>query len=183
MRKWNAFLSAGILLLFFIHAVTGAFQLAGIYPGGSKLLSVLAMIMVIFMAFHALIGIILTGKTLRALKKAGVSYFRENRLFWARRISGFAVMVLVFFHIALFAVSGEEVFRLRFFGEADLVIQLLFLLAVALHVISNVKPLLISFGIRSLKDFCADMLIILSAILILAGAGFFVYYLRWNAVL
>lgn len=180
MRKWNAILCAGILILFCVHAVAGAFVLAGIFSGGNRLLSALTWLMVVFIVFHAVLGVKLTVNSILACKKAGISYFRENKVFWARRISGFATLLLMGFHIALFSVSGNGAFRLNFFGEVDLVIELLFLAAVAVHVISNVKPLLLSFGVKDLREFAVDLLILFSVFLIVAGVAFFLYYLRWN---
>lgn len=180
MRKWNAVISAAILILFVIHAAAGVFQLSGLYPGGQAVLSALTRIMLTLLVLHAVFGIILTVRTLRTCRESGISYFRGNKLFWARRISGFAVLLLIFFHVMTFLSTGSGAFRLPYFGGGALTIQLLFVAAVAVHVIANVKPILISFGIRNFKEFAADILIILSVILIFAGVAFFLYYLRWN---
>ena len=48
--------------------------------------------------------------------------------------------------------------------------------------ITNVKPMLISFGVHSLKPRAGDILFFLSILLVLFIIGFIVYYLRWNTI-
>lgn len=177
MRKWNAILTAAILVLFLAHAILGGFQLLGV---GSTALRAVAWAAVGLVAVHTALGIKLTADTLRVRKRTGVGYFRENTLFWARRISGFAVMVLLVFHLTAFGDSSGAAYRLAWFDTAKLVTQLLLVAAVALHVLSNVKPMLISFGIRGLKERAGDILVILSVVMLFLAAAFIVYYLRWN---
>ena len=178
MRKWNAILTAAILLLFLVHAVLGGFQLLGV---GSTAVKIIAWICVGLIAVHTVIGAKLTADTLRVRKKTGVGYFRENTLFWARRVSGFAVMVLLAFHLTAFGDNSGAQYRLAWFDTGKLITQILLVAAIALHVLSNVRPMLISFGIRSLKERAGDILVILSAVMLFLAAAFIVYYLRWNS--
>jgi hypothetical protein len=180
MRKINAILSMAIMALFLVHMVAGILELSGLMAGGSAVLSVVAWVMAALIAVHAIIGIKLSADSIIACKKAGVSYFRENKLFWARRISGFAVMVFLIVHILIFRGSTQGGFyRLNLFAGAQLVSQILMVLSIAVHVITNVKPSLISLGIRSLREYAVDILLVLSLLLLIAGAAFVVYYLRW----
>ena len=181
MRKLNAILSAAILVLFVAHGVTGGFQLAGILPGGARILKVMARALVTLIIVHGAIGIKFTLDTLRAQKKAGVSYFRENRLFWARRISGFAVFFLMLFHMVLFLGTGAgDVVRLSPFEMPQLLLHLLLIASIALHVIANVRPMLIAFGIARMKEIAADLIIIFAVLLVFMGSAFLVYYFRWG---
>ena len=79
MRRWNARISAAILVLLVLHVIAGSFQLWGLLPGGKLWLTVLAWTMTALIGVHAVIGCILTAQTLRAVKRSGVQYFRENR--------------------------------------------------------------------------------------------------------
>mgnify|MGYP002627175673 CR=1 FL=1 len=178
MRKLNAVLTAAIMLLFLAHAILGGFQLLGV---GSTAVKALAWICVGLIAVHTVIGIRLTADTLRVRKKTGVGYFRENTLFCARRVSGFAVMVLLVFHITAFGDNSGAQYRLRWFDTAKLITQLLLTGTLALHILSNVKPVLISFGVRRLKERAGDILLILSVLLLFMAAAFIVYYIRWNS--
>ena len=181
MRKFNAMLTSAIMVLFLVHAVAGGFQLAGWLPGGSAVLKIAAWTMTALIAVHTVIGIKLTADTLRAIKSSGASYYKENRLFWLRRISGFAVMLFLITHVLIFVGQGEgSSYRLSLFEGAQLASQLLLVLSLALHIISNVKPAMLSFGIKSYKELGLDLLVVLSVLLLLIGGAFVVYYLRWN---
>ena len=177
MRKANAVITAVMMLLFVIHGVMGAFQLIGVGGIWHKVIARTAAGLCII---HAVIGVKLTVDTIRASKKAGVSYFRENRIFWARRISGFAVLVMLFFHIGAFTTYVDSAVRLLPFGGARLAAQIALVICIAVHIITNVKPMLISFGIKSLKAYAADILFVVSILLLFMAAAFVIYFLRWN---
>ncbi|HBI85093.1 MAG TPA: pilus assembly protein PilX [Ruminococcus sp.] len=180
MRKVNAILSAAILVLFLVHAIAGGFQLAGLMAGGKTWLSVLARFMTALIAAHIGIGVKLTADTLRIAKRSGAHYYKENRLFWLRRISGFAIVVFIAFHLLIFMGKSGEVFRLHVFAGAELVTQILLVLTVAVHVLANIRPLMLALGVRGWKELFTDILIVLSVILLLAGLSFIAYYIRWN---
>ena len=180
MRKLNAVLSMGILALFIVHAIAGAFQLSGIIPGGSVIMEKIAQVMVCLIFIHFIIGIKLTADTFPAIKKSGTSYFKENKLFCIMRISGLAVMLFVIFHIMIFLGTNNGAYRLNLFEGIQLASQLLLVLSVAVHVITNIKPLMISFGAKSYKVFLTDIILILSVLLVFMGIAFVIYYLRWN---
>ena len=183
VRKWNAVLSAAIVILLLVHMVAGAMQMTGMLQGGIAWLKVLARVMFCLIGLHMLIGIKLTADTLCLQKKAGTSYPKQNRLFRARRISGFALLALVASH--LIALSGKMengAFRLHEFGTAELVTQILLVVSLAVHILTNLTPMLIGLGIRSFRKFLPDLLLILSVLLLAAGAAFAVYFIRWNAM-
>lgn len=179
MRKWNTLLSICIIILFLIHAVAGGFQLMGLLPGGNGILSVLAKILLLLITIHAVIGVKLTWDSMAACKKSGVSYYKENRLFWARRISGFAVMLFILIHVILFLGKNDGAYRLNYFGSFQLATQILMVLSLAIHMITNINPLMISFGVLKMKEYAVDILVVLSGILLFTGTGFVIYYIRW----
>lgn len=183
MRKANALLSMGILALFLVHAVLGGFQLAGILQGGSRILMILAWLMTALIAAHTVLGCILTVQTLSAQKKSGAAYLKENRLFWTRRISGFAVMLLILTHIVIFLGNSESgVYRLNLFGTVQMISQILLVLAIAVHVLTNIKPLMIALGVRGFREFFTDILLVISVLLCFCGIAFLIYYLRWQQI-
>ncbi len=179
MRKCNVLMTVIIFALFIVHAVCGSLNLMNIAP---ILTGSLARVMLTLILIHAVISIIFTVKSIMIAKKTGAPYFKENRLFWARRISGFVILLLVFFHITAFGEVVDGVFKLSFFSAYKLTTQLLLVLSVGVHIITNVKPVLISLGIRKLKPRAADILFFISIILALASIGFIVYFIRWNFV-
>lgn len=183
MRKINARLSAAIMGLFLIHMVWGVFVMLGIVAGGNPVFRILTYLMSAMIALHILIGCKLTYDTLTAIKKSGVSYAGANRLFWIRRISGFAMVVFVAAHIWLF--SGRELegaFLMPHFNVMALLTQIGMVLSLLVHLTTNIRPLKIALGIEDRKDFKTDVLIVLSVLLLLAGGAFVLYFLRWRAV-
>ena len=183
MRKWNALISMGILVLFLIHAVAGALQMAGFLSGGSAVMGIMAWVMLALIALHVIIGCKLTADTLRSIKKSGVSYPKENRLFWVRRISGFAVMAFIVCHLLIFMGNERDgVVRLHPFEGVQLVTQILLVLSIAVHVLTNIRPLMIALGERKFQKLLLDALIVLAGLLLAAGVGFVIYFIRWNAV-
>ena len=180
MRKWNAITAMAVLVLFIIHAIAGAMIMTGMMEGGKTFLLILTDIMVALICLHIVFGVIFTGQTMKACKKSGVSYFKNNKLFWTRRISGFVIILFIIFHLMIFAGSDGGVFRLHLFAGAQLITQLLLVASIAVHIITNVRPVLIAFGIRKLKPRAVDILFVLSVILGFIAAAFIIYYLRWN---
>ena len=110
MRRFNAILTAAILLLLLVHAILGSFQLLGV---GDTAVKGIAWTAAGLILLHTAIGVKYTADTLRVRKKTGAGYVRENKLFWARRVSGFAVMVLLFFHFTAFGDSSGSVTSAR----------------------------------------------------------------------
>lgn len=179
MRRLNAILSAVILAMFVIHGFLGALNMLDVAVVITK---VMARIMVVLVAVHAVLGGILTVKAIRTRRVTKAPYWKENALFWARRISGVAIVILLVFHVTTFLSASGSVFSLSFFDGFRLTANILLVLSIAVHVITNVKPMLISFGIRRLRPRVGDILFVLSILLILFVIGFIVYYIRWNTI-
>jgi succinate dehydrogenase/fumarate reductase cytochrome b subunit len=180
VRKINAVVSVGIIGLFLIHGIAGGFQMMGFIPGGQAWMEALAWMMVVLVVVHMVIGLWLTVLTIQISKRAKACYVRENLLFWIRRVSGFAVMLLVFWHFALFAQTGEGVFRLANFGTPEMIGQLLLVLALAVHLLCNIRPLSVALGLYGGKGYGRDLLLIFSVVLAFLALAFVVYDLRWN---
>lgn len=179
MRKWNGIITAVILILFLLHGIMGSFQLMGV--GGTALKGI-AWLSVALTAVHALISLKLTADTIRAVKKTGAPYIRRNLLFWARRVSGFALLVLLVFHMTAFSEGGGGTYRLKWFNDGKLVTQILLVCALGIHVGSNILPSLITFGIRDQREKAGRIFFALSVLLLFMAAAFILYYLRWNRI-
>ncbi|MBP1534535.1 MAG: hypothetical protein IK999_10500 [Ruminococcus sp.] len=46
--------------------------------------------------------------------------------------------------------------------------------------ISNIKPLMLGLGAKDHKALGADMLFVISVMLLLSGIAFVIYYIRWR---
>ena len=166
-----------MLALFVLHGVLGTLNMMNIAP---IIVKALSRTMLALIGVHALISIGLSVKAVVTAAKTHAPYFRQNRLFWARRLSGALIMLLVFFHMTAFGYTSGGVFRLVPFDVFRLITQLLFLLSVALHIITNVKPMLITFGVRKLRPKAGDILFFVSAAMLFMAVGFIIYYIRWQ---
>ena len=177
MRKWNTILSVLMLLIFMIHGIMGSFMLNGV---GSSAGKILAWIGVGILAVHTVMGTVLTVQSLRAAKQSGKMYLKQNAIFWARRASGMAILILLFFHIGLFGKVQNGTYILFPFTTVKMVTQLLFVAAIFIHVFINIRPLLVSLGIISYKERRGDIYLILSALLLFIAGSVIFYYIGWQ---
>ena len=157
-----------------LHGLMGSFMLLGI---GSSAGKILAWVGVAVLAAHTVIGVILTINTLKISKNAGNSYLKQNAVFWARRASGLAILILMFFHIGLFGGVQDGIYILFPFTTVKLITQLLLVAALFIHLFINIRPLLVSLGIISYKERRGDIYLILSVLLLFsAGAVIILLY-------
>lgn len=178
MRRLNIFIVAAIFISFAAHAVMGALRL---YGSDANALPVMAFVCAGLIGVHVVVTTILTCQTLKARRLSGAGYFRHNLLFWARRISGFTILIPLVMHIIIMSGSHDGAFRLLEFNGGRLASQIIFIVTLGFHILTNIQPALISLGIRSVKAFSADILFLISVILLFAAGAFCVYYFRWMA--
>lgn len=118
---------------FMIHGIMGSFMLNGVGSSAGKLL---AWIGVGILVVHTVIGVILTVQSLQTAKQSGKMYLKQNAIFWARRASGLAILILLFFHIGLFGKVQNGTYILLPFTTVKMVTQLLFVAAIFVHILS-----------------------------------------------
>lgn len=179
MRKINTILSLALLIIIALHGIMGSFMMLGI---GSSAGKILAWTGVAVLSAHTVIGVILTIQTLKVSKKTGSSYLKQNAVFWARRASGLAILLLMFFHIGLFGGVQDGVYILFPFTTVKLIAQLLLIASVFIHLFINVRPLLISLGIMSDKEKRGDIYLILSVLLLFCAGAVIIYYIGWHTL-
>ena len=179
MKRANALISAAILVLFVIHGLGNALQLMDV---GSIVPALIGWAMLALVGVHAVIGVVLTAQTMREQKRAAASYPGLNRRFWVVRISGFALVVLLAFHVFLFGGETGEYVRLAFFGHAELVMHLLMVAALAVHVLCNLEPLLIDLGVPVPRGRGADAAVVFAIFLLVMALAFIIYFIRWSVI-
>lgn len=178
MRKVNTILSVLLILIFAIHGIMGSFMLLGV---GSSAGKVLAWIGAGILLVHTVIGVILTVKTIHASRKSGGdSYLKQNSVFWARRASGLAILILAFFHIGLFGKVNDGVYLLFPFTTVRLFTQLLLIASVFLHLMINIRPLLVSLGVLDFKRRRGDLYLIFSILMLFMAGAVILYYIGWQ---
>ena len=98
----------------------------------------------------------------------------------ARRASGLAILILLFFHIGLFGKVQNGTYILFPFTTVKMVTQLLFVAAIFVHIFINIRPLLVSLGIISYKERRSDIYLILSVLLLFIAGAVILYYIGWQ---
>ena len=183
MRKINAVITPIILVLFLVHMIWGGLELAGMTKGGNALFSVLSRLLLALVCVHVLVSVWLTVRTLRTVRRSGASYTKENRLFWIRRGSGLALMLLLAAHVLLMSgTTRSGAYRLNLFAGSQLAVQILMVLALLVHLACNITPLRIALGLEDPRKLRIDLLLVLTVLLLLAGAAFVIYFIRWQMV-
>lgn len=169
LRRINAVLSALLLLMFIAHGIAGVLLMGGMLEtpvkGLDHALEALCWV-------HIAIGVYLSVQSLRAIRKSGASYPAQNKRFWAVRISGIAIGVCMLMHMIGFNHfhAGEG------FGPAMLAINLALVVAIAVHVVCNVRPQLMSLGI-TLKE-ASPLQFALIGLLALMLVAFVLFFLQ-----
>lgn len=177
MRKINSILSIIMLVVFVMHMTASGLLMVHVIPYISVLMHTLSGTLILVVAVHTVIGIKLSVDTLSAMKKSDAGYMNDNMIFWARRASGFAVLAFVIIHIIIFMSEKGVPGTFTFFR---LLCSILLSLSVLIHVITNIRPLMIGLG-RSGRGKGAATLILVSSLLLLAsGAAFVVYYINMS---
>lgn len=163
-------------MLLLLH---GAMASLGLFGATADSLKTIARVSAALIGTHAVLSTFLTVKTLWIRKKAGAGYFRGNGLFWVRRLTGFTIIIPLIMHLTIFMNYNDGAYRLKEFTVGRLISQLLLIATILMHVLTNLNPVMISFGMKGRKALKADLCIFLSVMLFVFALAFFVYYLRW----
>ncbi len=177
MRRINTILSAVILLIFLIHGVMGSFMLLGVGTNAGKTLAWLGFGLILI---HAALGAALTVQAVRGGKESGRWYLRQNKEFWARRFSGVAILILLFFHFGVYGETVDGTFGLIEFTTIKLVTQLLLIASLFVHIFVNIRPLLVSWGILKHHERRWDLFLIASVFLLFFTGAVLFYYIGWQ---
>ena len=147
MRKINTILVLIIMLLFVDHVIFGSLHSLGT---GASVIRPLAHTMLGLVLLHAIISLVVTFRAEKAGFKTGVRYYRENREFWNRRVTGVLIILLGITHAYMMVRTERGAPRI---ASAPKIFELttpLLIVSIYLHLLSNIRPLLISLGIRNI---------------------------------
>ena len=175
MRKLNAILSIVVLAVFVLHMAVDSLLMIGVINDYPVLQNSLSWLLLIVVAAHTVIGIKLTADTFASMKKSGVSYMNDNLLFWTRRISGFAVMLFIVLHMAIFINGNGEK---EIFDTFGLICSILFILSLILHIVTNIRPLISGLGKQCTGISISLTAFVFSLTVLASGAAFVIYYVK-----
>ena len=165
MRKFNTILVLIIMALLLDHVLFGVMYLLGI---GTGVFKPLAIAMLALVMFHAVISLIVTFRAEKAGFVTKARYNKENREFWGRRVSGIFIVFLALMHAFILSKDQDGVPRLQKMPKPLRIATPLLIIFVYLHLLSNIRPLLISFGIRNVDKKTRIIKIILTVIMLIA---------------
>ena len=172
MRKINTIIVLIIMLLLIDHTVFACMHLLGMNAG---VLKPLAMMMLLFTVIHAIVSLLVTIKA----EKVGIStkarYNKENRQFWSRRVSGVLVLVLALLHGHMMMKNGNGVPRIARMPKVFGLATPLLIVCIWIHLLTNVKPLLISLGVRN-QDKKERIIKVLLTVLFIFALGSYIYF-------
>lgn len=124
---------------------------------------------------------LLTAQTFRASRSGGKLYGKQNALFWARRTSGLAICSCSFPYWRVRQSAGRRIHSVSVHNgpAAD---AALLVASVFVHLLLNLRPLLVSLGIVRDKEQRGDLYLILSILVLFAAGSIILYYIGWNNV-
>lgn len=177
MRKLNGIIARIVVILFLIHAAMGCFMLQGRSSISCKPLTILLVAAVIV---HGILGVISTISAIRSGSKSGKWYLRQNSVFWIKRLSGIAILLLLGFHVNVFVTSSNGVYFLKEFTLMGLISQILFVVAIFIHLYVSIEGMLIARGVLAYKERKKDWLLVLCIFMLMIVASIIMYYVQWQ---
>lgn len=144
MEKFHPLLAALLLILLLAHLISGAVTLlTGSFVSRRWLLYM-------FLAAVCLHAAVALWRTLRHKRLRDLlAYPGKNKTFWLRIISGVAVLVLVLIHRTLWTERTGFGILPKSFGQGSLAVQMLFVAVLLIHILSNLRPLFLDFGMEA----------------------------------
>lgn len=174
MRKINSILSIVVFSIFVLHMIAGGLLMANAIPYIPALHHSLSGLLAAAALLHTVIAVKLTADTLVAVKKSGVSYMKENTIFWARRASGFAVMAFIIVHSLIFIFEKGEPGS---FTPAELACSIMLSVSVLVHVVTNIRPLMTALGRSGRGKAAVTAIFVVSLPVLISAAAFVVYFI------
>ena len=129
---------------------------------------------------HGILGMIGTLPAVMSGLKTGHWYLRDNAAFWAQRISGVSILLLLTFHITAYTTSVDGRFFLKEFTLCRLFLQILLILSIFIHLAVGIRSMLIAKGTVKFKERTADWFLILSIMMLMFTAAVIIYYIQWQ---
>lgn len=176
MRTFFSYVTAVMIPVLVLHGICASYLLVGIGHTGVPFLAWMSLILILI---HAVLGCILTGRTLAGMyHNKSPWYIWQNRLFWARRLSGIAILGLLWIHLGLFGSRQDGVFVVYPFTISRLIVHGVFVAVVFLHVFLNIRPLFVALGVSQVRNRTADCCFVLSILFLAMAVMAVLYYMR-----
>ncbi|MBQ8971605.1 MAG: pilus assembly protein PilX [Clostridia bacterium] len=179
LRKINAAISILLIVIYMLHGVLGSFTLLEISPWAGKALARFGLVLI---GIHVLLGAILTVQAFRVSAQKGEKYYKQNALFWTRRISGLVLALCIAFHIGAFGETKAGRYVLVPFTTLKLIAQLMLIASLFIHIFINIRPLMLHIGSLKFRERRIDIFLALSVLLLFFTATMIIYYIGWHVL-
>lgn len=171
MQKFHVIIAWLILILLILHLIMGSVTLL------TPVFLVQSQFATVFLGFvcvHAALAVwkVLRGKGLRSL----TAYAGKNRAYWVRVVSGAAILIAAFVHRTLWTIHTPFGVLLRDFEWPSLLAQYALVAGLLVHILLNIRPLLIDSGLDSGGRLHRAMKIVTAVLAVLAALGAAVYF-------
>ena len=147
MRKFNAILVLIIILLLIDHLVFGSLYMLGV---NVKVFIPIALLLIALVLIHAVVSMIITVRAEKVGIKTHARYNKENKEFWLRRSSGMAILFFALAHFYSMIKNEKGIPNIARMPRIFNLTLPLLIFSVLLHLIANVRPMLIALGVRGI---------------------------------
>lgn len=172
VQKFHTILAWLLLLLLILHLVMGSVTLL------TPIFLVQGQFAYVFMGFVGVHAVLALWKVARRHSLGGLrAYCKANRTYCLRILSGLAVLVLALVHRNLWVIRTPFGVLLKDFEWPSLLAQLLLAAALAVHILLNIRPLLIDSGIDAAGRARKWMTVITVLLLGLSVVGAVAYFM------
>lgn len=177
MRKINTIIALIICILIADHLIFGSLHLFGLNVHVTK---PLALTMLVLVLVHAVISMIVTVRAEKVGMKTKARYNKENKDFWMRRTSGMGILIFALLHVFLMGKNANGVPKIATAPAPLKLATPLLVVSIFAHLFSNVKPLLISLGVKNpdKKEKIVKVLIIILCLFALSANIYRTFFFR-----
>ena len=172
MHKFHTIIAWLLLILLILHVLMASVTLL------TPIFLLQSHFAYVFMGFVCVHGVLALWKVFREKGPRMLrQYIWENKKYWLRVLSGVLVLVLALLHRTLWTIVTPFGVLPKSFDEIGLVIQLLFVTVIGIHILLNLRPLLIDSGIETQGRMHRWMKVMTAALLVLAVVGAVGYFM------
>lgn len=105
---------------------------------------------------------------------------KRKCVFWLIRLSGFVILLSVWFHITAYTTTVNGMFFLREFTTLRFFSQIIFISAILIHLLCATKPWMIKRGLLKYEERTADYILVYSIFSVLFLFALISYFIYWN---
>ena len=175
MKKVNSVISLLLIIMVFVHGIFASLLMIGVIEKPNPIPAVICLVLLLI---HIILSIKLTVKTVKDAMSSGDKYEVENKMFVIRRLSGVIMVLLLIAHLVFYFGPQIENFTSTPFTVVQLVLLILLVISLIVHIVTNIRPLMVSLGVVSSDAIRAVLCIFVTSALLLMATSSVVFFLK-----